>query len=231
MLKGLDLIPGNFMFRRRTPLTRLSQIRSVIWPERGFRRLFAYLFQRVVRLPGTPASIAIGVASGVAASFLPFIGLHFLIAALVAILLRGNVLASAIGTFFGNPWTFLFIWLSDYRLGVWLLQHSGHSDQFVALNLPQLADIMTMLLHFFTFSGGVDWQQVAGPFEQVFLPMTIGGTVLAIVSWFVTFVICNYILIGWRAHRAKRLENKPEVKKIIKTLVNDDLVSKRNKPE
>ena len=201
------------MFRRRTPLTRLRQIRSVIWPERGFRRLFAYLFQRVVRLPGTSGSIAIGVASGVAASFLPFIGLHFLIAALLALLLRGNVLASAIGTFFGNPWTFLFIWVSDYRLGLWLLQQSGHGDQFLALNLQQLAEVMTVFMHFFTFSGGVDWQQVAGPFEQVFLPMTIGGTVLAIVSWVVAFVLCYYSFEWWRAHRAKRLANASKLVK------------------
>ena len=201
------------MFRRRIPLTRLRQIRSVIWPERGFRRLFAYLFQRVVRLPGTSGSIAIGVASGVAASFLPFIGLHFLIAALLALLLRGNVLASAIGTFFGNPWTFLFIWVSDYRLGLWLLQQSGHGDQFVALNLQQLAEVMTVFMHFFTFSGGVDWQQVAGPFEQVFLPMTIGGTVLAIVSWVVAFVLCYYSFEWWRAHRAKRLANASKLVK------------------
>ena len=207
------------MFRRRTPLTRLRQIRSVVWPERGFRRLFGYLFQRVVRLPGTSASIAIGVASGVAASFLPFVGLHFLIAALLAILLRGNVLASAIGTFFGNPWTFLFIWVSDYRLGLWLLKQSGHGDQFVALNLQQLAEIMTISMHFFTFSGDVHWQQVAGPFEQVFLPMTIGGTVLAIFSWFVTFVICNYALLGWRAHRAKRLAKATEDEKTHKKTI------------
>ena len=201
------------MFRRRTPLTRLSQIRSVVWPERGFRRLFAYLFQRVVRLPGTSGSIAIGVASGVAASFLPFIGLHFLIAALLALLLRGNVLASAIGTFFGNPWTFLFIWVSDYRLGLWLLQQSGHGDQFPALNLQQLADVMTIFIRFFTFSGGVDRQQLAEPFEQVFLPMTIGGTVLGILSWFVAFVLCYYSFEWWRAHRAKRLANASKLVK------------------
>jgi uncharacterized protein (DUF2062 family) len=167
----------------------------------------------VVRLPGTSGSIAIGVASGVAASFLPFIGLHFLIAALLALLLRGNVLASAIGTFFGNPWTFLFIWVSDYRLGLWLLQQSGHGDQFLALNLQQLAEVMTVFMHFFTFSGGVDWQQVAGPFEQVFLPMTIGGTVLAILSWVVAFVLCYYSFEWWRAHRAKRLANASKLVK------------------
>ena len=201
------------MFRRRTPLTKLTQIRSVVWPERGFRRLFSYLFQRVVRLPGTSGSIAIGVASGVAASFLPFIGLHFLIAALIALLLRGNVLASAIGTFFGNPWTFLFIWVSDYRLGLWLLQQSGYGDQFPALNLQQLADVMTIFMRFFTFSGGVDWQRVSEPFQQVFLPMTIGGTVLAVLSWLVTFVLCYYSFEWWRAHRAKRLASASELVK------------------
>ncbi len=201
------------MFRRRTPLSMLSQIRSVVWPERGFRRLFTYLFQRVVRLPGTSGSIAIGVASGVAASFLPLIGLHFLIAALLAILLRGNVLASAIGTFFGNPWTFLFIWLSDYRLGLWLLQQSGHGDKFVALNLQQLAEVMTVFMHFFTFTGGVDWQQMAGYFEQVFLPMTIGGTVLAILTWGIAFVLCYCSLEWWRSHRAKRLEKASKLLK------------------
>ena len=201
------------MFRRRTPLTRISQIRSVVWPERGFRRLFAYLFQRVVRLPGTSGSIAIGVASGVAASFLPFIGLHFLIAALLALLLRGNVLASVIGTFFGNPWTFLFIWILDYRLGLWLLQQSGHGDQFFALNLEQVVEVMTIFMQFFTFSGGVDWQQVAEPFEQVFLPITIGGTVLAVLAWFVAFVLCYYSFEWWRKHRTKRLADASKLVK------------------
>ena len=51
------------MFRRRTPLTKINQIRSFIWPERGFRRLFAYFFQRIVRMPGTSGSIAAGMAT------------------------------------------------------------------------------------------------------------------------------------------------------------------------
>ena len=193
------------MFRRRTPLTKINQIRSFIWPERGFRRLFAYLFQRIVRMPGTSASIAAGMASGVAASFTPFVGLHLLIAALLAILFRGNVLASAIGTFFGNPWTFLFIWVSDYRLGLWLLQQSGYGDQLVALSFQQLTEVMTTVIKFFTFSTDVDWQQMTMSLEQVFLPMAIGGIVLAVVAWLVAFVLTFYSLEVWRAHRAKRM--------------------------
>jgi len=194
------------MFRRRRPMTILNQIRAVIWPERGFRRLFAYLFQRVVRLPGTSTSIAVGVAGGVAASFTPFIGLHFVIAALLAIAFRGNVLASAIGTFFGNPWTFLFIWVSDYRLGVWLMKLGGYGGELEILRFHQLAEIMTTVMHFFTFTGNVSWDQLALSLEQVFLPMTIGGTVLAIISWIISFILTFYALEGWRAHRAKRLK-------------------------
>ena len=193
------------MFRRRTPLTRINQIRSFIWPERGFRRLFAYFFQRIVRMPGTSASIAAGMASGVAASFTPFVGLHLLIAALLAILFRGNVLASAIGTFFGNPWTFLFIWVSDYRLGLWLLQQSGYGEQLVVLSFQQLTDVMTTVIKFFTFSTDVDWRQMTMSLEQVFLPMAIGGMVLAVVAWLVAFVLTFYSLEVWRAHRAKRM--------------------------
>ena len=193
------------MFRRRTPVTRLSQIRSVLWPERGFRRLFAYLIQRVIRLPGSSSSIAVGLACGVAASFTPFIGLHLLVAALLAILLRGNVLASAIGTFFGNPWTFLFIWVSDYRLGLWLLQRSGYGDKFEALSFQELAAVMSMIMQFLTFSGTVGWQKMLVSLEQVLFPITIGGTVLAVFSWAITFVITYYGLEMWRSHRAKRL--------------------------
>ena len=193
------------MFRRRTPLTRINQIRSFIWPERGFRRLFAYFFQRVVRMPGTSVSIAAGLASGVAASFTPFVGLHLLIAALLAILFRGNVLASAIGTFFGNPWTFLFIWVSDYRLGLWLLQQSGYGEKLVVLSFQQLTEVMTTVIKLFTFSTGVDWGRLTMSLEQVFLPMAIGGMVLAVLAWLVTFLLTFYSLEVWRAHRAKRM--------------------------
>jgi uncharacterized protein (DUF2062 family) len=205
------------MFRRRTPLSIFSQIRSVVWPERGFRRLFSYLFQRVVRLPGTSASIAIGVASGVAVSFTPFVGLHFLIAALLAILMRGNVLASAIGTFFGNPWTFLLIWVSDYRLGLWLMSVTGYADQIHVLNFNELVNVMTTVMHFFTFSDHASWQDVMLSLEQVFLPMAIGGTVLAILAWLLSFLVTYYVLEVWRAHRVKRLAKAFQNAKTRKT--------------
>ena len=193
------------MFRRRKQMSVLSAIRSVIWPERGFRRLFSYIFQRIIRLPGTPASIAIGMASGVAASFTPLLGLHFLIGALLAMLLRGNVLASAIGTFFGNPWTFVPIWLLSYRVGCGTLQRLGYTDSSSTLSVDQLLSIMGDVARFLSFSGSVSWAEVKTSLEQVFVPLLIGGTILGVIAWIIVFVITFWAVKIWRRHRLKKL--------------------------
>ena len=193
------------MFRRRKPLSVLKQLRAVIWPERGFRRLFAYLIQRIIRLPGTPASIASGFASGVAASFTPFLGLHFILAGALALLLRGNVLASAIGTFFGNPWTFILIWLADYEVGLRVIHAFGYGASLHVLSIDELVAIMGNVMRFLSFTGNTTLADLSRDIEQVFMPMLIGGTVLGVIAWVSSFVLTLWAVKGWRLHRAKRL--------------------------
>ncbi len=199
------------MFRRRKPLSTINQMRSVLWPARGFRRLFSYLFQRIIRLPGTPASIAVGFASGVAASFTPFLGFHFIIGGALAMLFRGNVLASAIGTFFGNPWTFILIWLADYEIGVSVIRSLGYGADLRVLSIEELGIVMGHVMHFMSFSGTITWADLAVDFEQVFTPMLIGGIVLGSVAWVVSFLLSFWAVKGWRAHRAKRLQRAGEI--------------------
>ena len=193
------------MFRRRKPLSVLKKLRAVIWPERGFRRLFSYLFQRIIRLPGTPASIASGFASGVAASFTPFLGLHFILAGALAMLFRGNVLASAIGTFFGNPWTFILIWLADYEVGLRIIHAFGYGADLHVLSIDELIAIMGNVMRFLSFTGNISWTDLSRDIEQVFMPLLIGGTVLGAIAWVALFIITLWAIKGWRLHRAKRL--------------------------
>ena len=193
------------MFRRRKPLSVLKQLRAVIWPQRGFRRLFSYLFQRIIRLPGTPASIASGFASGIAASFTPFLGLHFILAGALALLFRGNVLASAIGTFFGNPWTFVLIWLADYEVGLWFIHAFGYGADLHVLSIDELGVIIGNAMRFVSFSGTISWADVSRDIEQVFMPMLIGGAVLGLIAWVISFLLTLWAVKGWRLHRAKRL--------------------------
>ena len=113
------------LFSRRTREGLLSRIRVHLWPRRSFARSGKYFWKRMLRLRATPHAIALGVAAGVFAAFLPVLGLHILIAAALAWLLRGSMIAAALGTaMIGNPLTFPLIWGGTYALGR-LLLHAG----------------------------------------------------------------------------------------------------------
>lgn len=109
------------MFKRRQPRPILAAIRDALWPRIGWRRAAKFYWQRLQRIRGTPESIAAGFACGAAASMMPLMGFHFLLSALLALLVRGSIIASAVGTAVGNPWTFPIIWLGTYELGAAML--------------------------------------------------------------------------------------------------------------
>ena len=108
------------IFKRRDPAPLWRRARELLAPRKGWRRGYLYLGKRMQRLPDTPHRIALGFACGVQASFTPFFGFHFVLAAMLAFLMRGNLIASALGTFVGNPLTFPFIAGSAIYMGGWI---------------------------------------------------------------------------------------------------------------
>jgi uncharacterized protein (DUF2062 family) len=105
------------LFKRRYPRSTAANAKELLWPSQGYRRSTQYMAHRVKRLPATPHAIAAGFASGAAMSFLPAIGVHFLLSFALAWELRGNLIAAALGTAVGNPLTFPIIYSTAYRLG------------------------------------------------------------------------------------------------------------------
>ena len=180
------------MFRRRNPLPIHRRVTALLWPSRGWRRASAYLAHRVGRLPGTPYRIAAGFACGAAISFTPFIGLHFVGAALLAVALRGNLIASALGTVVGNPWTFPFIWAWIYTLGRWLLGGPAVSD------LPEYIS-----LHYI----------FERPWE-VLWPMTVGGLPTAVAAWFVFFWPIRGAVAEYQTVRRRRIRRKVRAERV-----------------
>ena len=75
---------------RRDPLGLLKRLRGWLWPRTGWRRAGHYLVTRVKRTPGTPRGIAAGVATGVAVSLTPFVGLYVLTLAIVSPILASR---------------------------------------------------------------------------------------------------------------------------------------------
>ena len=109
------------MFKRRTPLSYFQWFKEGVYPRSGWRRVINYTSYRLKRLPDTPHRIALGFACGAFASFSPLFGLHFFLAAFLAIIFRGNVLSSLMGTFFGNPVTFPIIGVVSYQTGLFIM--------------------------------------------------------------------------------------------------------------
>ena len=174
------------MFKRRKPLPYHRKLEQLFWPRRGFHRSTKYIAHRLRRLPGTPYRIAAGFASGAAASFTPFIGFHFVLAAILAILLRGNLVASAIGTVVGNPWTFPFIWTWLYSSGHWLLGND------ISDTLPEKLSI----------------SYVFDNFWAVLWPMTVSGIPTAILAWFAFFLPARRMVAEYQRARRWRIRRK-----------------------
>lgn len=100
---------------------KMTGIGHMLWPNMGWRRLGRYLWHRLTRLKASPHAIALGVAFGVFASFTPLMGFHIALASVLAYMFGGNLIAAGLGTLFGNPLTFPFIWLVTYNVGGWFL--------------------------------------------------------------------------------------------------------------
>jgi uncharacterized protein (DUF2062 family) len=174
------------LFGRRTKLSISEKIRGFLWPRTGFLRSFSYLRHRLARLPGTPHSIAIGFACGAGMAFTPFMGIHIPLSAVLAWLLRGNILASALGTLVGNPWTYPFFLLWTYRVGCWVMGMSALADPFSNVHMM---DFLNSPLH------------VLGP---VFVPMIVGSIPNGLLLGWLSYKIILKLVEKYKTTRAER---------------------------
>jgi uncharacterized protein len=187
------------MLGRRIKPSLLRRMFRWLWPQGGLRRSWQYIAHRVSRLPGSNYSIAAGFACGAAASCLPYIGFHFLLAALLALALRGNLIASAIGTAFGNPWTFPFIWVITYRIGRWVGFGGGAGD-------PDQIDFEGRLSWAFSALLDLDFDLVAMIAWPILKPMTVGGLMIGLVVGPVFYCLFHLIVSAYRGRRRARSE-------------------------
>jgi len=164
------------LFRRREDPTFSERVRVALWPRRSWTRSTQYIKHRVWRLRGSPHAIALGFAAGVMVSFTPFIGFHFIAGGLLALVLGGSVIASAFGTFVGNPLTFPFIWYGIYKLGNLLLGTEGEFNPDILVS-----GFEKLWVGISDFSGDV----LLGAFDilwPLLKPMTVGGVLMGILA-------------------------------------------------
>ena len=188
------------LFKRRNPLGWLEWLRICVWPRRSWMRSGQYVTKRVLRITATPHAVAAGVAAGAFTSFTPLMGLHFLLAAALAWLLRGNIVASALGTFVGNPVTFPFIWALTLWTGRTFL---GLDTQSAPIHLGEaMSDVMSSL---WTLDTEQAARGLAAIWEPVFFPMLIGGLPWGLLVFVVMYALTYKTALTFRDARRTKL--------------------------
>jgi len=139
---------------------------------RQLRRLFRWL----LTLRGSPKSIGLGVAIGLFCASSPLLGLHLVLAIVLATLLGANRPAAVTTTFLNNPATFVPVYALEY----WIGSHfwPGPPVARVKQVLGELVDQLTGT-GFFHFKQNFTAVLELG--RDIIIPLLIGGTLLGLV--------------------------------------------------
>lgn len=195
------------VFKRRDRPPFWMRLREWISPRKGWRRGFEYLGHRVKRIPDSPHRIAIGFAAGAFVSFSPLFGFHFFLAALLAWIVRGNVLAGLIGTIVGNPLTFPAIAAGSLGLGRLMLGGSDRAIRFEEVTLA-FSEAFSAIWHTTQTlwgQGAYELNRLDGFLNEVFLPYAVGGLVTGGICAVLTYFICRPIVAAYQSRRRLRL--------------------------
>lgn len=180
------------MFLRRKKRTVSENMRETMWPRMGFKRMAYYYRHRLGRMAGTPHFIALGFAFGVGVSFTPLIGLHVALTVALCYMFRGSIISGILGTFVGNPWTAVPIWLSTYESGRYILY---------ARTGEMLAD--KDAVHF-----QISLKSLMENAEYYFLPMMVGSVPMGILWGGIFYALIYRLVRGYQMRRRTRIAQR-----------------------
>ncbi|KGJ14198.1 hypothetical protein IX57_16115 [Paracoccus sanguinis] len=170
------------MFRRK-PRSYSQMASDIVYPRGGWWRAIKYRVHRLRRLPDPPQRVARGVAAGVFISFTPLFGLHVVGAMALALAIRGNVLASVIGSFVGNPLTIPVIAVVAITLGRWMLGQGGSIDPMLILEAFSGATRQFLRNLLAVLDGRpAEWDRLVDFAQAVFLPYMVGGLIPGLIA-------------------------------------------------
>lgn len=149
------------------------------------------VYLHIVRMRGKPEYLARGLAAGVFAGCFPFFGLQILLGVAIAILIQGQKLLAAAGTWVSNPFTYIPIFLFNYHVGQWLL-----STEKLSISQDSL----------------LSWETIIELKAEFALTLLFGCFIVGIVSAITTYFVSIRLILRWRKRQAKRYLKMAEVR-------------------
>lgn len=198
------------VFRRRDPRPPLRIVGELLWPKGGWKRAFLYVKHRVRRLPDSPERIARGIWAGVFTTFTPFYTVHFVVAAIIARVMNGNILAALSATFFGNPLTYVPIGVVSLKTGHFLL--GTEFDETVDRSLvgkfvDASKDLGNNLIALLT-DRDADWHGLEIFYNEVFYPYMVGGLLPGAIAGTVAYLLSLPLIKAYQKRRRSRIKAK-----------------------
>ena len=200
------------VFRRRDRRSTWRVIADLVYPRGGWARAFLYVQHRVRRLPDTPERIARGIWAGVFTTFTPFYGIHFVIAALLALAMRGNIFAALMATFFGNPLTYVPIGIISLQTGHLLLGDeldAGTQRSFGGKFVDAGRDLKDNFVALFN-DQTADWHRLAVFYDEIFFPYMIGGILPGILAGTIAYYLSVPVIRAYKKRRKGAIKAKFE---------------------
>ena len=129
----------------------------------------------------------------------------------MAKILNGNMLAALLGTFFGNPLTYLPIGLISLQTGHFLLGKSWETPaegrSLGGKFSDAWRDLRDNLFTLFT-DQAADWSNLVVFYQEVFFPYMIGGIAPGLIVSLISYYLSLTLVITYRKRRRGFLREK-----------------------
>jgi len=154
--------------------------------------MFRAAFRRLLAIDDPPERTALAFSIGVFIAFSPFLGLHTILATLIAFLFRLNKLAIYTGTFVNNPFlTLVPIIIASYAIGAFVLGEP--------LRIPDEGLVLLQNPHIFS---GDYYRHLFVQSWNIVWPFAVGGIVLSVVCSLLAYPLTLRALRAYRRHKA-----------------------------
>ena len=186
-------------FGRKKKKRLITSIVSFIKIFFAFSRTKKYISLSIKRIKGTPQALSLGLATGIAISFTPFIGLHALLAIFISWVIGGSMAAALIGTLFGNPWTFPFIWYFTFEIGQFINYGLLSYEEQVSFNTIKKgkSTLLVILKNIIVFANIPEVEENVEKLKLIPF-MIVGSIPLVFITWILSYFSFYIIFKSYR---------------------------------
>ncbi len=159
----------------------------------------------ILHIDDSAHSIALGVAVGLFCAFMPPLGIHILLALLLAFVFKANKATALAGVWLSNPFTLIPIYLPCYFVGRGVLSmlrsdQTMPTDQVVTL-LKEYFSISHIFTKFFTAQF---WHEIGSLFAQIGFELVVGGLIIGSVIATAGYYATRAFVIHHRQKKPRR---------------------------